>query len=252
MKVLITRAIGPAKNTAMNLSAAGHEAVILPLVEYYDLPADKKDVGILSRQFDGVAFTSSAAVGALERRVGDQILLQALHVLPVYCVGRKTADAARNAGFYNIHVADGDVGSLAALITSELQAKAGSNKQFLYPAPLHKHENLADLLCEHKIEELTVYEARLVDPGKQNMERAMDAVARGAVFFYSRRTAAHFFKMITMHGLQEKLEPEKIVAISTGVAQSVRQLSQINDDHLVEAANSPNEDAMISCLSAFK
>lgn len=251
MKVLITRAMEPAGNTAMNLAAAGHEAVILPLVEYCDVPAGLQDDDMLSRRFDGMALTGAAAIGALERRFADQKFPQTMLDLPVFCVGTKTADAASRAGFQTVHTAAGDVISLATLIETKLPAQPGTKISIFHPAPRHKHENLAELLDGHVIEELTVYEARLVDPGRQTMEDALNAVAQGAAFFYSRRTATHFLELMSQHELQEKIGPVKFVAISPNVAQVLQQLMQVREEPLIVAAKSPNEDEMISCLSAF-
>ncbi|MGI9402828.1 MAG: uroporphyrinogen-III synthase [Rhizobiaceae bacterium] len=250
MKILITRAAGPANKTAGNLSSAGHEAVILPLVEYRDIPV-RGDDAILSRKFDGVAFTSAEAVNALERRFKGQEFLHSLYGLPVFCVGGRTSEVAREAGFTRVQIAGGDVRSLAALIKSNKFAGSGASAQIFYPAPRHKHENLSDLVIGHEICELVVYEAILVDPGRQELDQALAKVSNGAAFFYSGRSVNHFLDLVEKHGLHERLKQIRFVAISENVAQIARQRPDISDGIMIIVANLPNEKEMISCLSDF-
>ena len=252
MRVLITRAIGPAQTTANHLSNAGHEAVLLPIVEYDNLPAGEGDCEILSRDFDGIAFTSVAAVDALKVRIPDPKVLNRLFELPAYCVGGKSGEAAKQAGFSQCHIAEGNVASLAALINSAFDGETENVKRILYPAPRHKHENLAELLDGPIVDELTVYEARLVDPGRQRLEDALSEIADGAALFYSRRTAAHFFELMKRHELRDLPQNMRIVAISQNVADIVRQSAHVGSNQVIAIPNIPNEEGMISCLSTFE
>ncbi len=252
MRVLITRATGPARITADHLSDAGHEAVLLPIVEYYNLPASEADAEILSRNFDGVAFTSVAAVHALLVRISDPKVLNRLREIPAFCVGGKTGEAAKQAGFGTCHIAEGNVASLAVLINSEFNAETANAGRIFYPAPRDKHESLADLLDRPIVDELTVYEARLVDPGRQTLIDALDDVASGAAFFYSRRTAAHFFDLMEKHELRDLPKNMRIVAISQNVADIVRQTAHVASNQVIAVPNRPDEEGMISCLSTFE
>ncbi|MEM7465234.1 MAG: uroporphyrinogen-III synthase [Pseudomonadota bacterium] len=252
MKVLITRAIGPAQLTANHLSAAGHEAVLLPIVEYNNLLPSEADGEILSRYFEGIAFTSVAAVHALKARIPEPTVLNRLRELPAFCVGGKTGEAAREAGFGKCHVAEGNIASLAVLINSAFDGETDNTRRILYPAPRHKHENLADLLDKLIVDELTVYEARLVDPGRQKLKSTLNDVADGAAFFYSRRTASHFFSLMQKHELRALPKKMRIVAISQNVADIVRQSAQISGNQVIAVPNTPHEEGMISCLSTFE
>jgi uroporphyrinogen-III synthase len=61
--------------------------------------------------FDALAFTSANGVRAFAR-------LSERRDVPVFCVGGRTTEAARDAGFANAVSADGDVAALIDLIES--------------------------------------------------------------------------------------------------------------------------------------
>jgi uroporphyrinogen-III synthase len=61
--------------------------------------------------FDALAFTSANGVRMFAK-------LSSRRDVPVFCVGGRTAGAAREAGFDNVMSADGDVIDLAALVES--------------------------------------------------------------------------------------------------------------------------------------
>lgn len=63
--------------------------------------------------FDTLAFTSANGVRAFAK-------LSAQRDVPVWCVGARTAEAAREAGFGDVRSTDGDIGALAAAMISGL------------------------------------------------------------------------------------------------------------------------------------
>ncbi len=106
MRVLVTRPLEDAKETARLLEAMGHEAVIAPLLEirFHDGPL------ISLEGVQAILATSANGVRALARRTSERSL-------PVFCAGPQTAEAAREAGFTEIKSADGDAKALAACVT---------------------------------------------------------------------------------------------------------------------------------------
>src|SRR5690606_20329328 len=63
--------------------------------------------------FDALAFTSANGVREFAR-------LSSRRDAPVFCVGARTAEEARNIGFTNVASADGDVEALGGLIEDQL------------------------------------------------------------------------------------------------------------------------------------
>lgn len=102
MRVLVTRAAAGAATTAARLSALRHEPIVLPLFGIiavdWSPPADN---------FGALVLTSAAAA----KHAGPA--LAQYRRLPCYCVGGRTADAARAAGLADVRTsAAGGVGPL--------------------------------------------------------------------------------------------------------------------------------------------
>jgi uroporphyrinogen-III synthase len=110
LRVLVTRAEPGASATGRRLAALGYAPVIEPLFALETIEVDLP-------HFDALAFTSANGVRAFAQ-------LSSRRDAPVYCVGRRTADAARDAGFGNVSSADGDVAALTTLIQEHLSPGA--------------------------------------------------------------------------------------------------------------------------------
>ncbi|MDQ0510449.1 uroporphyrinogen-III synthase [Ancylobacter amanitiformis] len=111
MRVLVTRPQPDAQATADRLAAAGHAALLDPLL----LVETLADARLPAGAFDAVALTS--VNGA--RLLGLRPELAALAALPLYAVGRRTA-AAAPAAFGTVHIAGGDGLALAGLLRGRL------------------------------------------------------------------------------------------------------------------------------------
>jgi uroporphyrinogen-III synthase len=109
-RVLITRSEPGASETAGRLVALGYQPIVEPLFGIEPIPAALP-------AFDALAFTSANGVRAFAR-------MSARRDVPVFCVGARTAEATREAGFAEVLSADGDVGALARLIEARLPAGA--------------------------------------------------------------------------------------------------------------------------------
>ena len=77
--------------------------------------------------FQAIIFTSRQAVVAIAGITSrDKVAtLEAIRSLPVYAVGRRTALAARQAGFDNVTTGSGDGNSLVSLIAANVNSNAG-------------------------------------------------------------------------------------------------------------------------------
>jgi uroporphyrinogen-III synthase len=104
VKVLVTRPAVQAARTAARLTALGHEALVSPL-----LCLEPRDWTLPARQPDALIATSANAfAGGIPPD---------LRTLPLYCVGRRTAEAAVAAGFADARVTgDGTAAGLFAAL----------------------------------------------------------------------------------------------------------------------------------------
>lgn len=107
--VLVLRPEPGASRTAALLTGRGLEPILYPLFAIepvaWALPQD--------RAFDALLLTSANAV----RHAGPD--LAAMRVLPCYCVGEATAQAARDAGFADVRVGGGDAASTIPLLVAD-------------------------------------------------------------------------------------------------------------------------------------
>ena len=109
MRLLITRPAADAMALAAELEARGHSVLCAPVIEIVMKPDAVPDLAGVK----GLAFTSANGVRAF------QPFAPAVRHFPAYAVGPQTAAALGAAGFSNVHIADGDVASLAGTIAAD-------------------------------------------------------------------------------------------------------------------------------------
>lgn len=243
MRVLLTRAREQGEKTARKLAAAGHQAIILPLMTYRDT-----DENLPGGRFDAIAFTSSEALRSLARRIDADPSLSGLREVPAFCVGAATAKACRAAGFRDVHSADGDAAALA-----DLMARSGfavQNPIVLYPAQPNRSNDLGALLPGFDVREFTAYVAEPFDPGPKLFLEAI--LGSDAVFLYSQRSASHFADLLLSHVEAAFAKRLTLIAISEKTARAITDSRSLvaNEGGLrVAVAASPDENAMISLLA---
>src|ERR1700682_4714337 len=99
MRLAVTRPQDDGERTAAALRARGHEVLVAPLMQVAPVAAD------IRASWAAVIITSANAPGAIAAHPARDVLIK----LPVFAVGRRSADAARHAGFSNVTAAGGDV-----------------------------------------------------------------------------------------------------------------------------------------------
>ena len=115
MRVVLTRPQEDSERTAVALRAKGHDVLIVPLLRVE--PVDAK----LRTNWGGVVITSAHAAMALAALAQRDGLIS----LPLYAVGKRTADAAREIGFTDIVTAGGDVRDLLRTIVEHRADEKG-------------------------------------------------------------------------------------------------------------------------------
>ena len=125
MRLLVTRPEPEGEETAARLRARGHEVLVAPLLRI-EAAADAE---LGAGPWSGIVMTSRNAA----RAIGQHPRFAELRGLPVFAVGRRTAEAARAVGFSDVLSADGDADDLVRMILARRAAIGGP---LLYlPAP---------------------------------------------------------------------------------------------------------------------
>jgi uroporphyrinogen-III synthase len=117
MHLLVTRPEPDAMKLAGLLEQRGHVATVEPLMHVAFNEIDDLDLA------DAAALIATSRNG-LRALVGSPVLAEARRV-PVFAVGRSTAEEARRMGFEQILVGAGTAADLVPAITGTLEASAG-------------------------------------------------------------------------------------------------------------------------------
>ena len=151
MRILVTRAAEDAARTAQALAAAGHEAVLAPVIEIIGTGADWPDGTI-----DAVLATSAHAFAMLESGPS----YEAMRLLPLYLVGARTLEMARERGFEGAAT----IAANAAELLARFGTWPGTPRRLLYLAGRDRKpdiETALDVAGQH-LQVIEVYEARPV------------------------------------------------------------------------------------------
>ena len=105
--------------------------------------------------FQAIIFTSRHAVGAIDG-IAEMATFGALRSLPVYAVGRRTALAARQAGFDHVIAGPSDGNALLSLMVGNLNPSAGD---ILWPSASIISFDIASRLVDfgYSVRQIPVY-----------------------------------------------------------------------------------------------
>jgi len=198
VRLLVTRPEPDAQRTAAKLRARGHNVLIAPLLRVELLASDLGEGA-----WCAVTMTSANAARALERHPRLAELVR----LPIFVVGRRTAEVARAAGFGDVSSADGDERDLARLISGRLR---GSTGPLLYLAGQDRGGDLASDLAMHglQVRVVEVYRANKASRLPSEAEQALKEGQLDGVLHYSRRSAQAYLECAAAADvLNSALEP---------------------------------------------
>jgi uroporphyrinogen-III synthase len=182
MRLLVTRPQPDAERTVAVLTSRGHQVAHAALLRV-ELVAD----AALGRgPWSGVVLTSPNAPRALEAHPRGAALLG----LPVFAVGRRTAAAARAAGFLDVTAAGGDVRELATCLR-EWARDDVPRDPLLYLAGEDRSGDLAGALAADGriVHTVVVYRAVKTDKFPPAVAAALAAGQIDGVLHFSRRSA---------------------------------------------------------------
>lgn len=236
MRVLVTRPEAEARATAERLVAAGHEALIEPVLrivlETPDLPARPYRALLVT---SGNALRALAAAGAVPR----------LRDVEVFAVGDRTARLARQSGFARVVSAEGDAAALLALVRRRL---APGDGPLLYAAGRERSGDV-NLVLRTSGYEVDLVEAYRAEPVETLSPATIAALTEGevdAVLLASRRSADAFLAAAERSGVVHTLATLIAACLSPAIADTMPR-------HLfrhVRAAIEPTETALIATLAA--
>jgi len=184
----------------------GHEPVVMPLFDVIPIIWDAPSAGA----FDAVVMTSANAA-----RHGGAGLAQFSH-LPLFAVGKATADAARAAGFADVRVGDGDAAAIGPQLAGRVVHFSGTEYRQI---PTH-----ADVTAVPVYQSLALSPAAL-PPADCALVHSPRAGARLAELASDRAT----IQIVA-------ISPAAARACGTGWAE-------------VHSADHPSEHAMLACLA---
>jgi uroporphyrinogen-III synthase len=226
MLVAVTRPEADSERTARAVRARGHDVLLAPLMRVEKVASD------LSGEWSAVAITSANALTALD---DEDAYLR--HV-PIYTVGRRTAEAAQD--FAEVHSADGDVRDLAQLIARKHRGGrvlylAGENRTADLIAELRSH----DVAAEMRI----VYRA-VTAPYPQDLTVALNTGRIDAVLHFSKRSAENYLAGARGAGILAPALAPRQLCLSEQVAEPLRGLGAPH----VAAAAQPDEPSLLNLL----
>jgi uroporphyrinogen-III synthase len=194
VRLLVTRPAADGERTAERLRALGHEVLLAPLLQVQMLP----DAQLGAGPWAAVAMTSANAVPVVHAHARGA----ELSALPAYVVGRRTAAAARTAGFADVTSADGGVDDLVRLLAARLCAGA----VLLYLAGEDRAGDLAGGLAPHGVRVTTavVYRAARADRLPDAVQAALAAGALDGALHFSRRSVEVYLDGARLAGVLDK------------------------------------------------
>src|SRR4051794_7744496 len=183
-----------------------------------------------------VVMTSANAARAVERHRRLAELVQ----LPAFVVGRRTAEAARAAGFGEVTSADGNEQDLARLIGTQLR---GSAAPLLYLAGEDRQGDLATDVAMHglRVSTIEVYRASKASRFPPAAEQALTAGWLDGVLHYSGRSAQAYVDCAEAAGILDRALAPFHCCLSAQVAEPVLKAGAAD----VRIAAKPEEAALL-------
>jgi uroporphyrinogen-III synthase len=231
VRLLVTRPEPDGERTAQALRARGHAVVLAPLLRTEPIAFALPD-----QTFSAVVLTSANAA----RVIAAHPTLAQLISLPAFAVGRRTAEAARTAGFRDVQSADGDQADLVALLrTGSAMARA----PLLY---LAGEDRAGDLAADGlQVHTAVVYRAVKVERFAPPVAAALAQGDLDGVLHFSARSAEAYLACAASGGIRaQALAPvhyclsRQVAAPLAAAAATVRIAARPDEASLLELMGS--------------
>jgi uroporphyrinogen-III synthase len=236
MRLAVTRPLSDGERTAAALRARGHQALVAPLMRVEPVTAD------LAGDWSAVIITSANASRAISVSPQRSKLLR----LPVFVVGRRSGEAAREAGFSHVTSADGgDGNNLAELIAARCK---GAPSPLLYLAGEERTGDLEGELSRLGIASKTivVYRAVII-PYPPDLSGALRSGSIDGVLHFSRRSADIYLAGARAAGIADRALSPRQLCLSPQVAAPLAEAGAV----VVHIAARPDETALLDLVESL-
>lgn len=236
MLTLVTRPEPAAARTLARLAALGHDVLFDPMLEIRP-----RATRLPEGPFQALTFTSINGVQGFMAQQNISAIWPRLRTLPVYTVGPRTAEEARQTGFDHVIDCDGDARDLTARMKAELPA----GTRILYPAGEHRAADLPAALAPAGmvVDIAVVYAAEGVDALSTQTRAALAEGRVACILHFSRRTVLAFLACVAKAGLENALCGPRHLCLAAQVAGPL-----VERGLAVELADAPNEEALFALL----
>jgi uroporphyrinogen-III synthase len=229
MHLLLTRPKEGGEHSAKILRARGHDVLLAPLLHIESIA----DADLGAPPWAGVLISSANAA----RAIAANPQMQRVAALPVLCVGDRTAQAARAAGFSDVSSVGGNAQDLARAAAARF---VGSRAPLLYLAGEERARELAGEFGDIALRTVVVYRAAKADAFPPTVRAALAAGKLDGVLHFSLRTAEAYVACAQAAGLLDKaLAPLQFclsarVAAPLGPARNIRIAARPDEAALLD------------------
>jgi uroporphyrinogen-III synthase len=235
VRLLLTRPEPDTQRTAAALRAQGHDVIAAPLLRIE--PAADAQIG--AGPWAAILITSANAAHAVAAHARGT----PLRALPVFAVGRRSAEAMAAAGFADVTSADGNVSDLAQLVAARMQPAA----PLLYLAGEDRSGDLAGDLRAHgfAVETVAIYRTIAATSLPPSAAQALASGIDGVLHF-SRRSAEVFVEAARAAGVLESALQATHFCLSAPIAAPLTLAGAAD----VRVAERPSEALLLALIDA--
>jgi uroporphyrinogen-III synthase len=234
MRLLVTRPEPDAQRTASALRQRGHHVTVAPLLRIEPVAAN-----LGPGPWDALVMTSANSC----RASAQHPQRRQLFALPVFTVGRHSAETARSLGFKDVTSAEGNAAELARLLKERF---AASDRRLLY---LAGEDRAADLAAELDAEGIAmktvvIYRAVKLAEFPPLARHALCAGDIDGVLHFSRRTAESYLACASGAGSLDRALAPFHYCLSPQVARPLMQAGAAT----LRVAARPDETALLDLV----
>jgi uroporphyrinogen-III synthase len=234
MRLAVTRPQADSERTAAALHARGHQVLVAPLMRIEPIVAD------LRGTWGAFIMTSANAPATIAAYPARAALIK----LPVFAVGRRSADAARQAGFADVTQAGGDVRDLVQLIAAR---RVDASGPLLYLAGEDRAADLIGELTARGIAaEMRIVYRAVTAPYPPALIAALKAGEIDAVLHFSRRSADNYLAGAGQAGIVELAVAVRHLCLSAQIAEPLVGAGASR----IVIASRPEEAALVDLVDA--
>jgi len=246
-RVLITRPEPAAHKTAAKLKKLGFEPVLVPLFKTVFLQSSVK---LNAEEYAALVFSSRNAVAAIKADMNE---CAPEKVLPIYVVGRATAEAATAAGFRDVRIGMGTGRELAQLIAQDQAGgvlRVSPERPVLYLAGAERKPDFEVELWKSDIAVVIseIYRMDKISYSTDFLNSDILSPFPRFVLLYSANAARRFVEIFMTQTSVLADISVTAVCLSRQVAHVLPEALQRN----ARIANAPNEEELLESLSAIR